>query len=153
MKKVLTVGPSLYLFAVLAQAQTHQQPAFATEASQRAFLNQYCGYCHNDQTKSGSMSLSKLDLVHIAKNGDLPEKMIKKVRVGLMPPPGMPRPKPAVMNAFAASLETAIDREAALHPDPGHPPLIASTAPNTPTPFVTYLRSMWMSRAFFLPTT
>jgi hypothetical protein len=123
MKKVLTVGPSLYLFVVLAQAQTHPQPAFATEASQRAFLNQYCGYCHNDQTKSGSMSLSKLDLVHIAKNGDLPEKMIKKVRVGLMPPPGMPRPKPAVMHAFAASLETAIDREAALHPDPGHPPL------------------------------
>jgi Protein of unknown function (DUF1592)/Protein of unknown function (DUF1588)/Protein of unknown function (DUF1587)/Protein of unknown function (DUF1595)/Protein of unknown function (DUF1585) len=123
MKKVLTLGPSLYLFAVLAHAQTHPQLAFATEATQRAFLNQYCGYCHNDQTKSGSMSLSKLDLVHIAKNGDLPEKMIKKVRVGLMPPPGMPRPKPAVMNAFAASLETAIDREAALHPDPGRPPL------------------------------
>ncbi|MGA7236984.1 MAG: DUF1592 domain-containing protein [Bryobacteraceae bacterium] len=123
MKKVLTVGPSLLLFAVFSHAQTHPQPPFATEASQRAFLNQYCGYCHNDQTKTGGMSLSKLDLVHIAKNGDLPEKMIKKVRVGLMPPPGMPRPKPAVMNAFAASLENAIDREAALHPDPGRPPL------------------------------
>lgn len=123
MKKVLTVAPSLCLFAVLAHAQTaHPQP-FAAEQSQRAFLNQYCAYCHNDQTKSGSMSLSKFDLVHITKNGDLPEKMIKKVRVGLMPPPGMPRPKPAVLNAFAASLETAIDREAALHPDPGRPPL------------------------------
>ena len=123
MKKVLTVVPSLCLFAFLAHGQTPQRPAFATEQSQRAFLNQYCAYCHNDQTKSGSMSLSKLDLVHIAKNGDLPEKMIKKVRVGLMPPPGMPRPKPAVLSAFAASLETAIDREAALHPDPGRPPL------------------------------
>jgi Protein of unknown function (DUF1592)/Protein of unknown function (DUF1588)/Protein of unknown function (DUF1587)/Protein of unknown function (DUF1585)/Protein of unknown function (DUF1595) len=123
MKKVLTVGPSLFVFAVLAQAQTTHPPAFATEQSQRAFLNQYCAYCHNDQTKSGSMSLSKFDLVHITRNGDLPEKMIKKVRVGLMPPPGMPRPKPAVLNAFAASLETAIDREAVLHPDPGRPPL------------------------------
>jgi hypothetical protein len=123
MKKVLTVAPSLCLFAALAHAQAPQRPAFATEQSQRAFLNQYCVYCHNDQTKSGSMSLSKFDLVHITKNGDLPEKMIKKVRVGLMPPPGMPRPKPAVLSAFAASLETAIDREAALHPDPGRPPL------------------------------
>lgn len=123
MKKTLALAPSLLLFAALAQAQTPQHPAFATEASQRAFINQYCGYCHNDQTKSGGMSLSALDLVHISKNGDLPEKMIRKLRVGLMPPPGMPRPKPPVLNAFAASLETAIDREAALHPNPGRPPL------------------------------
>ncbi len=129
MKKVLTVGPSLYLFAVLAHAQTHPQPAFATEATQRAFLNQYCGYCHNDQTKSGSMSLSKLDLVHIAKNGDLPEKMIKKVRVGLMPPPGMPRPKPAVMNAFAASLENC-HRSRSRAPSQSRPPAAASPQPH-----------------------
>jgi hypothetical protein len=124
MKKIAAAGLALFVFTAVSAAQTPQSPnQFATEASQRAFLNQYCAYCHNDQTKSGQMSLSKLDLVHISKNGDLPEKMIRKVRVGLMPPPGMPRPKPAVLNAFAGSLEAAIDREATLHPFPGRPPL------------------------------
>ncbi len=131
MTKALIAGAALYLTASLALAQQKSTahppaaaaPAFATEASQRAFLNQYCAYCHNDQTKSGQMSLTKLDLTHITHNGELPEKMIRKLRVGLMPPAGMPRPKPDVLKAFAASLETAIDREAALHPNPGNPPL------------------------------
>ena len=134
MKKTAAAGLLVLVFAAVSAAQTPQAQAshsqasqstaqFGTEASQRAFINQYCAYCHNDQTKSGQMSLSKLDLVHISKNGDLPEKMIRKLRVGLMPPPGMPRPKPAVLNAFATSLETAVDREAALHPYPGRPPL------------------------------
>jgi hypothetical protein len=124
MKKRITAGFLFFAFSALAQPNTSTTNAsFATEASQRAFLTQYCAYCHNDQKQSGQMSLSKLDLVHITKNGDLPEKMIRKLRVGLMPPPGMPRPKPAVLNAFAASLETAVDREAALHPNPGRPPL------------------------------
>lgn len=126
MNKVSSFGPPLVFFAAFLHAQTPQRPApsqFATEASQRAFINQYCGYCHNDQTKAGQMSLQKLDLTHITANGDLPEKMIRKLRVGLMPPPGMPRPKPEVISAFAGSLETAIDKDAALHPYPGRPPL------------------------------
>ena len=123
MIKLAFLGCSLFFFTALSNAQTPPRPSFPTEASERAFLNQYCGYCHNDQTKAGQMSLSKLDLVHITANGELPEKMIRKMRVGLMPPPGMPRPKPDVMNAFAGTLETAIDKEAALHPFPGRPPL------------------------------
>ena len=96
MKKVLIAGLALQLSATLLLAQNAPHSgtsapasAFATEAAQRAFLNQYCVYCHNDQTKSGGMSLTSLDLTHITHNGDLPEKMIRKLRVGLMPPPGM----------------------------------------------------------------
>ena len=107
--------------AVAASGQT--SGGFATPASQRAFLNQYCGYCHNDQLKRGSMTLTKLDLDRIEQSADLVEKMIRKVRVGLMPPPGMPRPNGATMNAFAASLETAVDQAAAAHPNPGSPAL------------------------------
>src|SRR5262249_45158570 len=118
MKNLLTAGAALYFLAASAPAQ--QQPQqFSTETQQRAFLNQYCAYCHNDTTKSGQMSLTKLDLTHITHNGDLPEKMIRKLNVGLMPPPGMPRPKPEVIRAFAGSLESEIDHEAALHPNPG----------------------------------
>ncbi|MGA3238207.1 MAG: DUF1592 domain-containing protein [Bryobacteraceae bacterium] len=133
MKAVLIFSSLLAAAPAFSFAQTaalHPQAApasvaasFSTAAAQRAFLNQYCAYCHNDQTKSGGMSLTKLDLAHIPRSADLAEKMIRKLRVGLMPPPGMPRPKPAVLKSFAASLESAIDQAAALHPNPGRPAL------------------------------
>jgi hypothetical protein len=129
MKIVQVLGCLLIVLPAISYAQTAAvhapatPPSFSTPAAQRAFLNQYCAYCHNDQTKSGSMSLTTLDLVHISRSADLTEKMIRKVRVGLMPPPGMPRPKPAVIKAFVASLENAVDQAAALHPNPGRPAL------------------------------
>ena len=112
------------LAAWLAGA-AHAQPAsnFTTPASQRAFLNQYCAYCHNDQLLRGNMTLTRLDLEHIDQTSELAEKAVRKLRVGLMPPPGMPRPNAEIVKAFAASLETAIDRAAAAHPNPGRPAL------------------------------
>ena len=107
--------------AVAAIGQT--SGAFSTPTAQRAFLNQYCGYCHSDQLKTGGMSLTALDLDHIDHTAELAEKVIRKVRVGMMPPPGMPRPDAATIKAFASSLETAIDAAAAAHPDPGRPAL------------------------------
>ncbi len=44
---------------------------------------------------------------------------MRKVRAGLMPPAGMPRPERATLDGFAASLETPLDRAAALTPNPG----------------------------------
>ncbi len=123
MKAVFVLGSLLAFMPAASFAETAAAPLFATPAAQRVFLNQYCAYCHNDQTKSGGMSLTKLDLTHIPLSADLAEKMIRKMRVGLMPPPGMPRPKPAVVKSFAASLENAIDQAAALHPNPGRPAL------------------------------
>jgi len=111
--------------AVWAAGAAFGQPAsnFSTPASQRAFLNQYCAYCHNDQLKRGNMSLAALDLEHLGKTAELAEKAARKVRVGLMPPPGMPRPKAETVRAFAASLETALDQAAAASPNPGRPAL------------------------------
>src|SRR5215471_12836649 len=103
--------------ALFAAAAAHGQTgSFAISASQRAFLNQNCGYCHNDQTKSGGMSLSQV-------TPDLGEKILRKVRVGLMPPPKMPRADRAATKAFIASLESTIDQAAAAHPNPGRPAL------------------------------
>ena len=97
--------------------------AAAQTVAPGALVNQYCSYCHNDKLKSGGMTLTKLDLAHPEQNAELAEKAIRKVRAGLMPPPGMPRPAGAAMKQFAASLETAIDQAAALHPNPGRPAL------------------------------
>ena len=102
-------------------AVANAQPA--APAPQRALVNQYCSYCHNDKLKSGGMTLTKLDPAHPEQNAELAEKAIRKVRAGLMPPPGMPRPAGAAMKQFAASMEVAIDQAAALHPNPGRPAL------------------------------
>src|SRR5207244_132912 len=50
--------------------------------SQSALLKQYCSGCHNDNTKSGGMTLTKLDLTHVEQTPELAEKMIKKLRAG-----------------------------------------------------------------------
>src|SRR5579871_2122881 len=54
--------------------------------AQQAFLSQYCTGCHNDTAKVGGMTLKSLDLVHPDQSAELAEKVIKKLRTGLMPP-------------------------------------------------------------------
>lgn len=113
MRRVLIPSAVLLWAAALGYAQT----------APRAFLDQYCAYCHNDKLKSGGMTLTRLDLNHVDQNAELAEKVVRKLRVGLMPPPGMPRPAREVVTAFAASLETRLDAAAAEHPNAGRPAL------------------------------
>ncbi len=108
-----TMSAGLVLFAALAQAQT----------ARRALVTKYCAGCHNDTVRAGGMTLSKLDLARPWLNDELAEKAIRKVRAGLMPPAGMPRPSAIDMKGFAASLENTIDVRAAAHPNPGRPAL------------------------------
>jgi hypothetical protein len=98
------------------------QATTMTLEQQTALINKYCVGCHNDQNKSGHMSLSELDLAHPEKNPELVEKVIRKTRVGLMPKAGSPRPDMETLRAFAESIEKNIDRTAALRPNPGSRP-------------------------------
>ena len=109
--------------AILSAALAFLQAAPPSTASQHALVDQYCSACHNDQLKSGAVTLTKLDLAHPDQSAELAEKAIRKVRAGLMPPAGMPRPDQTAVNAFANSLETEIDRASAAHPNPGRPSL------------------------------
>ena len=65
------------------------------------------------------MTLSNLDPSHADQNAPLAEKVIRKLRAGLMPPAGAKRPDEASLAALRTSLETAIDRAAARRPNPG----------------------------------
>jgi hypothetical protein len=109
--------------AILSAALAFLQAAPPSTASQHALVDQYCSACHNNQLKSGAVSLTKLDLAHPDQSAELAEKAIRKVRTGLMPPAGMPRPDQTAVNAFATSLEMEIDRASAAHPNPGRPSL------------------------------
>ena len=55
----------------------------------------------------------------MGEHAELWEKAIRKLKAGMMPPPGARRPEKATADAFAAWLETSLDAAAAAHPDPG----------------------------------
>ena len=117
---LLCSGMALFSVA-LAQGQVAARPSPAQP--ERALVTRYCVGCHNDSFKSGDLSLVRLNLAHPDQTAELAEKVIHKLRAGMMPPPGLPRPDPAILKAFVTSLETPIDQAAALHPNPGRPAL------------------------------
>jgi hypothetical protein len=91
---------------------TRQNPAGTAAPAvspQRALLEQYCMGCHSDQVRSGGLALSVLDLTAVADHAELAEKVIRKLRGGLMPPAGARRPDSEATAAFVAWLEGQID--------------------------------------------
>src|SRR5215467_11565978 len=88
-------------------------------AQDRGFLNQYCVTCHNERTKTAGLMLDKLDLERMGDNADTWEKVVVKLRTGMMPPSGARQPDRSMIDAFASSLETALDRAAAGKSNPG----------------------------------
>ena len=120
MKEILAAAVIAAMSTVPAWAQTTGGTAAAT---QRAFVSQYCQVCHNNKLKSGNFSWAKIDLAHPEQNAEDAEKAINMLRVGMMPPPGMPRPSAAARAALVNYLETSIDKTSLAKPDPGNPPL------------------------------
>src|SRR5205823_1737295 len=92
-------------------------------AQDRALVDRYCVGCHNAKSKIAGLMLDRLDPTHPGENAETWEKVVRKVRAGMMPPTGAPRPDRAALDAFAAKLETELDRAAAVKPNPGAPGL------------------------------
>ena len=93
--------------------------AQSPEPLSREIFDRYCITCHNERLQTGGLMLDRLDIGDVAGNADVLEKVVRKLRAGQMPPEGRPRPAPAAIDAFATSLETALDRMAAADPNPG----------------------------------
>jgi hypothetical protein len=113
----------LWLAALLAVPGAAETPGLLPVAAQQALVKQYCAGCHNDRLKSGGFSFSKVDLARPEQNSEQSEKVIRKLRAGMMPPAGMPRPARATIDNFANSLESEIDTVALKNPNPGRPAL------------------------------
>jgi mono/diheme cytochrome c family protein len=93
-------------------------------SADRALLDRYCVTCHNGRLKTGGLALDTADPADVAGNIELWEKVIRKVRAGMMPPPGRPAsstPSDEERRALVASLESSLDRAAAANPQPGRP--------------------------------
>ena len=71
---------------------------------------------------AGELSLASFDAAKVTEHADVGEKMIRKLRAGMMPPPGARRPDAATLSAFVDALETKLDTAAALSPNPGWRP-------------------------------
>jgi Protein of unknown function (DUF1592)/Protein of unknown function (DUF1588)/Protein of unknown function (DUF1587)/Protein of unknown function (DUF1585)/Protein of unknown function (DUF1595)/Planctomycete cytochrome C len=90
---------------------------------QRALINQYCVTCHNEKAKTGGLMLDQMDIDHAGEHAEVWEKVVRKLRGGMMPPQGMPRPEQARIDGLITWLEASLDRAEAAHPDPGRAPL------------------------------
>ena len=93
------------------------QSAAATDLT--AVVRTYCQVCHNDALMTGNLTLQGFEVEKAPEHAETAERMIRKLRAGMMPPPGMPRPSPETLTALVEELETRIDRHAAENPNPG----------------------------------
>ena len=83
-------------------------------------LDQYCFDCHNKSTRSGGLALEGLDTARLGDRAETWEKVVRKLRAGMMPPVGFPRPDAAAYEGFIRTLENELDRAApAKLPAPG----------------------------------
>ncbi|HKB14190.1 MAG TPA: DUF1592 domain-containing protein [Vicinamibacterales bacterium] len=98
----------------------------STAAAQRALLDRYCVGCHNQRGKTAGqeparkITLDDLDVAHVADHAESWERVVRKMRAGMMPPAGARRPDKATYDGFIAWLEGELDRNAAPYaPPPG----------------------------------
>ena len=96
-----------------ARAVTTPQPS-----ADAGLLKQYCATCHNERTKVAGLVLDPAGLEHVGTEPEVWEKVVRKIKTGMMPPSGMPRPERTVLDGFASGLEARLDRA---NPPGAHP--------------------------------
>jgi mono/diheme cytochrome c family protein len=101
-------------FGAMLAAQAPARPA-----ADREFLTRNCAACHDQRLRTAGLTLDDADLTRVGADPQKWEKVVRKLRTGMMPPAGRPRPDPAATAAFVGGLETALDRAAALAVNPG----------------------------------
>ncbi|MDC1119512.1 DUF1592 domain-containing protein [Gammaproteobacteria bacterium] len=132
MKKKLLLAVCMAAPSLLLAAESVHQ---SVSASNRALLDQYCAICHNQavvnslamsneglqttQLRNLGLTLDTEDVSDLAANPEVWEKVIKKLRVGVMPPPNYPRPDKVRYDGFRTWLEDELDSIAANRANPG----------------------------------
>src|SRR5437868_4568377 len=87
----------------VSQAQDSADAQFTT-------IKQYCAGCHNDKAKTGGVSFEGITAASIAKDPELFEKAVRKLRGRVMPPPGARQPDSKAVDSLVAWLEGSLDK-------------------------------------------
>ena len=109
------------IFACAVLAPRRAEPA--ADPQLKTAFEQYCVTCHNPRLKTGGFVLDAASLEHVGETRDSWEKVVRKLRLGVMPPLGAQRPDAATYDHLITSLERELDGSAAEHPYPGRPVL------------------------------
>src|SRR5215471_8625533 len=117
-QRLLLCAATLPIVAAIF-AQTSATPsAIPSATAEKALLDQYCVVCHNLKAKAAGMeparklTLDNLDVANVEKDSATWEVVVRKLRAGMMPPSGMPRPKPANFETIITYLENELDKHA-----------------------------------------
>ena len=132
-RRILTIG-SLTILSLLVQVygktggRQSQSAAASSDqaAAQRAIINQYCSTCHSDKAKAAGMDsarkidFDRLDIAGLSRDAETWERVVRKLRAGMMPPSGIRRPDRETYKGLIAWLENELDRNAVTYtPPPG----------------------------------
>ncbi|MCI0436038.1 MAG: DUF1592 domain-containing protein [Gemmatimonadetes bacterium] len=120
----MRVAPVLQPVVAATHPWAHRAPGADPRSvgNARSFtlvVRTYCVICHNDQLLTAGLSLAAFDVDAATGNPEIAEKVIRKLRAGMMPPAGMPRPANDTLGLLATTLEVQLDAAAAKHPNPG----------------------------------
>jgi len=123
--RVATIAVAWFVVLVSLGIQARpsaQQPApqaKGTASSHRATLDRYCVTCHNQRLVTAGLKLDEADVANPGDSAEVWEKVVRKLRTGMMPPPNMPQPSMEGRQALLSWLETSLDTAAATTPNPG----------------------------------
>src|SRR5262245_2400021 len=115
---LVVVSGVLFPTSIRLQAAPPQAPAAtpapaadaSPDADHGAVFSKYCVTCHNQKLKTAGLALDTMDVADVAAGAPVWEKVVKKLRAGMMPPQGMPRPDATTYNEISTWLETELDR-------------------------------------------
>ena len=106
----LIAGQSAHAFQAASDREPHDGVIPPSELT--AVVKQYCVVCHNSRRMTGNLSLQDFSVENAAGEAETAERMIRKLRAGMMPPPGRRRPGEDTLDALAESLEADVDEAA-----------------------------------------
>ena len=110
---------AVYSAPIVAQATANSSSSPVERDTLTQVVQRYCVVCHNDVMLTGNLSLEHFSVEHAPDQAEKAEKMIRKLRAGMMPPPGMPRPAGDTLLALAETLESDVDETARASPNVG----------------------------------
>ena len=107
------------LLAASAPRAAGQPAGPGDVASHTALLERYCVGCHNDRLRTAGLVLDPAALASVDADPELWERVVRKLRAGMMPPAGRPRPDEAARGSLVSWLQAELDSAALRNPHPG----------------------------------